>query len=146
MRPITRLSFLAVPAAALAFTAAFSSRSDDDIRAIRAAVQYYLDGHATGDAEVMARAFHPSARLQFIREGQVSIRSLEDYLSGFTGRPAADENERRRRVVMVDYTGTTAVAKIELDYPTALITDYMQLLESGGEWKIVNKIFHVERK
>ncbi|MGD2134712.1 MAG: nuclear transport factor 2 family protein [Gemmatimonadales bacterium] len=146
MRSLTRLSILAVPVAALAVTAAFSTSSDDDIRAVRATVQHYLDGHATGDAEVMARAFHPSARLQFVRDGQVSIRSLEDYLGGFTGRPAADEPERHRRVVMVDYAGTAAVAKIELDYPQALITDYMQLLEIDGEWKIVNKVFHVERK
>lgn len=118
----------------------------DETEAIRQALQYYLDGHATGDAEVMAKAFHPTARLQFVRNGEASVRSLESYLGGMSGEPASDESDRERRVVMVDYVGTVAVAKIELDYPRVLFTDYMQLLKVDGEWKIVNKIYHAERK
>jgi hypothetical protein len=38
------------------------------------------------------------------------------------------------------------MAKIVLDYPDALLTDYMSLLKIDGEWKIVNKIFTVDRK
>jgi hypothetical protein len=38
------------------------------------------------------------------------------------------------------------VGKIVLDYPNALITDYMSLLKIDGEWKIVNKIFTVQPK
>lgn len=44
---------------------------------------------------------------------------------------------------MVDVTGNAAVARIELDYPAAFITDYFSLLKIDGEWKIMNKIFHV---
>jgi hypothetical protein len=125
---------------------AFALRTQaDETEAIRQALQYYLDGHATGDPEVMANAFHPTARLQFIRNGEVSIRSLESYLGGMAGEPASDETARERRIVMVDYAGTVAVAKIELDYPGALFTDYMQLLKIDGGWKIVNKIFHADR-
>ena len=123
-----------------------SEPSDPDIEGIQQAVQYYLDGHATGDPAVMTRAFHESARLQFIRNGQYSTRTLEAYLGGMGGSPAEDEADRRRRVVSVDYTGDTGVAKLELDYPGALITDYMQLLKIEGEWKIVNKIFTVQRR
>jgi hypothetical protein len=126
---------------------AFALRTQaDETEAIRQALQYYLDGHATGDPEVMAKAFHPTARLQFIRNGEVSIRSLESYLGGLSGEPASDESNRERRIGMVDYAGTVAVAKIELDYPGALFTDYMQLLKIDGGWKIVNKIFHAERR
>jgi hypothetical protein len=126
---------------------AFALRTQaDETEAIRQALQYYLDGHATGDPEVMANAFHPTARLQFIRNGEVSIRSLESYLGGMAGEPASDESDRERRIVMVDYAGTVAVAKIELDYPRVLFTDYMQLLKIDGGWKIVNKIYHAERK
>ena len=123
-----------------------SKPSDPDIEGIQQAVQHYLDGHATGDPAVMTRAFHESARLQFIRNGQYSMRTLEAYLGGMGGSPAEDEADRRRRVVSVDYTGDTGVAKLELDYPGALITDYMQLLKIDGEWKIVNKIFTVQRR
>ena len=120
--------------------------SDPDIEGIQQAVQHYLDGHASGDSAVMTRAFHESARLQFIRDGQYSTRTLESYLGGMGGSAAEDEADRRRRVVSIDYTGNAGVAKLELDYPGALITDYMQLLKIDGEWKIVNKIFTVQRR
>jgi hypothetical protein len=146
MRMTQRLLLLAIPVAGLALSAFAMRPQPDETEAIRQSLQYYLDGHATGDPEVMAQAFHPSARLQFIRDGAVAIRPLESYLGGMRGEPAADESERERRVVMIDYEGTAAVAEIELDYPGAVITDYMQLLKVDGEWKIVNKIFHVERR
>jgi hypothetical protein len=120
--------------------------SDPDIEGIQRAFQDYLDGHATGDPAVITRAFHESARLQFVRDGQYSTRPLAAYLGGMGGSPAEDEANRRRRVVSVDYTGDAAVAKLELDYPGALITDYMQLLKIDGEWKIVNKIFTVQSR
>ncbi len=121
-----------------------SEPSDPDIEGIQQAVQHYLDGHATGDPAVMTRAFHESARLQFIRNGQYGTRTLEAYLGGMSGSPAEDEADRR--VVSVDYTGDAGIAKLELNYPDALITDYMQLLKIDGEWKIVNKIFTVQRR
>ena len=117
-----------------------------ETEAIRETLQYYLDGHATGEADIMAQAFHPSARLQWISDGEVSIRSLESYLSRMSGGPADDESQRERRISMVEYEGTAAVARIELDYPGALFIDYMQLLKVDGRWLIVNKIFHVERR
>jgi hypothetical protein len=126
---------------------AFALRQQpDETEAIRQTLQYYLDGHVTGDPEIMAKAFHPTARLQYIRNGEASVRSLESYLGGMSGEPASDESERDRRILMVDYLGTVAVAKIELDYPRVVFTDYMQLLKIDGEWKIVNKIYHAHRK
>jgi hypothetical protein len=146
MRMNRRYLAIVLPAAALVLSAFALRPQADETDAIRATLQYYLDGHATGDPEIMARAFHPSARLQFIRNGEVSIRSVDDYLGGMRGEPPQDESQRERRIVMIDYEGTAAVARIELDYPSAFFADYMQLLKVEGEWKIVNKIFHIERK
>ena len=64
------------------------------------------------------------------------------------GKPAADEASgvRKRRIESVDVTGNAATGKIVLDYPDAYIVDYMSLVKSKGEWKIVNKIFMTEMK
>ena len=51
-----------------------------------------------------------------------------------------------RRIVMVDVTGETAIAKVELDHPDALLTDYFSLLRIAGDWKIVHKTFHRQIK
>ena len=120
----------------------FSSTQSADEAGVRKALGYYLAGHATGIADTMAKGFHPDAELKFVRNGQYTRRTLAEYLSGFNGRPAADEAQRVRRIVAIDIVGNAASAKIELDYPNTLLTDYMQLLKVEGDWKIVHKIFH----
>lgn len=114
--------------------------------AVRAALEHYLQGHATGDGSHHAKVFHEVADLYWMRDGELQTRTSEEYIAGAPGSPAADEARRRRRITMVDVTGDAAVARIELDYPNALITDYMSLLKIDGEWRIVNKIFHVGQR
>lgn len=114
--------------------------------AVRAALQHYLLGHATGDGAHHAMVFHPVSNLFWIRGDTLNTRTSADYIAGASGSPAEDEDQRRREITMVDVTGDAAVAKIVLDYPDALLTDYMSLLKIDGEWKIVNKIFTVEPK
>jgi hypothetical protein len=109
--------------------------------AVRAAMEHYLAGHATGDGRHHSIVFHPESKLYFIRDGALATRTSAEYIAGSAGKPAADEAQRKRRIAMVDVTGDAAVAKIELDYPDAFITDYFTLLKVNGEWKIMNKIF-----
>jgi two-component system, LytTR family, sensor kinase len=113
---------------------------------VRQTAELYLQGQATGRGEFMRQAFHPDAKLFFIRDGKVSQVTLDEFASKFTGKPRDDEAKRKRRVVSVDVTGTAAVAKIDLDYPDAHFVDYMSLLKVDGSWKIVNKTFHVDKK
>ena len=110
---------------------------------IRAAVQRYFDGHATGSAAVMRRAFHESARLQFVREGRYAEWSLEEYLDKLPGRPPDDESKRTRRIVAVQATDDAATAELELDYPSVRFVDLLTLLLIDGDWLIVNKAFKV---
>jgi len=114
--------------------------------AVRAAVGHYLQGHATGDGAHHEKVFHPESKLFWIRNGQLNQRTSEAYIAGAPGRPADDENQRQRRIALIDITGNTAVVKVELDYPSALITDYFSMLKVDGSWKIINKIFYVEPK
>lgn len=84
--------------------------------------------------------------MMWVADGQLRTRPSGEYIAGFPGTPATDEAQRRRRVVMVDVTGDTAVPKVELDYPDMRVIDYFSLLKIGGEWKIVPKTFHREPK
>lgn len=113
---------------------------------VRAALQHYLDGHATGKGEEFAAVMHPEMKMMFLRDGQLAQRTSTEYIAGTSGRPAADEAQRRRWIESVDVTGNAAVAKIVLDYPTVRLTDYFTLLKLDGQWRIMNKIFHAEPK
>ena len=125
---------------------ALAQEAGNEEAAVRAALEHYLLGHATGDGAHHEMLFHPEAKLFWMRDGALNTRTSAAYIAGASGQPADDEDQRRREIRMVDVTGDAAVAKIVLDYPNALITDYMSLLKIDGEWKIVNKIFTVQSK
>lgn len=114
--------------------------------AVRAAIEHYFQGHATGDGAHFRKVFHPDSKLFFTREGKVAQRTSEEYISGASGKPAADEAQRKRTIDWIDVTGDAAVAKITLTYPAVTFTDYMSLLKVDGQWVIVNKLFHADRK
>jgi hypothetical protein len=114
--------------------------------AVRKAVGYYLEGHATGQGAAFAKGFHPDAKLFFNRDGKFSQLTSAEYIARAAGKPADDEAQRKRRIDFVDVTGDAAVAKITLEYPGVTLTDYMSLIKVDGEWRIVNKIFHANRE
>lgn len=120
-------------------------RPDPEEAAVRAALEHYLQGHATGLGAEFAQGMHPQGTMYFVRDGALVTRSFPDYIAGAPGKPAEDEARRRRRIAMVDITGTAAVAKVVLEYPGVTLTDYMELLKIDGRWQIVAKSFHAER-
>ncbi len=113
-------------------------------QAVRQTLDHYLAGHATGDPSHIRIAFQADAMLFWVDGGQLRQRSVADYIAGFTGRPAVDEDRRRRWIDHVDVAGSAATGRIVLEYPNARFVDYMALLKIDGEWKIVNKTFHRE--
>ena len=116
--------------------------------AVRAALDHYIQGHATGDGAHMRLAFHPAARLYWSSADTLATRTVDEYIARMPGKPAADEatGARKRRIEQIDVTGNAAIGKIVLDYPDAYIVDYMSLLKTNGEWRIINKIFMTEIK
>lgn len=110
----------------------------------RTPLENYLQGHTTGNGEFHQKAFLPESRLLFVRDGKLAQRTSAEYIKGASGKPAADEDKRTRRIEMTDVSGNAAIGKIILDYPNTYFVDYFALLKIGGEWKIVNKSFHAQ--
>ena len=122
------------------------SAQDPEEVAVRAALENYIRGHATGHGEHFRKIFHPDSKLFAVRDGKYWQLTSEEYIARAPGKPAADEEKRMRRIESVDITGNAAMAKIVLHYPQVKYTDYMSLLKIDGEWKIVNKTFYAENK
>lgn len=123
-----------------------TSAPDIDEIGIRDTISLYLNGQATGNPDYYRQAFHPDARLNGVRDGKPEQRTLTEYLALQSGRPAADEAQRKRSVSNIVVTGDAAVATIVLDYPRALTTDHMSLIRSNGRWLIVHKLYNVASK
>ena len=114
--------------------------------AVRAAIEHYFRGHATGQGEHFRKVFHPDAKLFAVREGKYWQLTSEEYIARAPGKPAADEEQRKRSIESVDSSGNAAIATVVLDYPQVKFTDYMSLLKIDGQWMIVNKTFYAEPK
>jgi hypothetical protein len=133
----------------LALTApAFAQNVDQNPEApgVRAALDHYIAGHATGSGAEFREAFHDEAKLFWMRDGKFMQRTDDEYIAGASGKPPADEAQRKRSVEILDITGDVAVAKVVLDYPTVTFVDYMSLLKTESGWKIVNKTFNAQPK
>ena len=111
----------------------------------RTAIESYFKAHALGNAEFITQAFTPEAKIQFVEGDQRKEWTRDEFATRFQ-QPAADEYRRVRRIQRLDVSGTAASAVLTLNYPQVLFTDYVSLLKTGGEWKIVSKVFSAERR
>ena len=139
---------IATSAALLAAGAADLSARWADEAAIRQTVQYYFDGGKNRDSLTLRKAFHPDARMLFARDGKLAVVPIAEYITRVgSSRPTPGEvDSTERKVVSVDVVGDAAIAKIKLQRPEAVITDYMSLLKVDGRWQIVNKVYTRETR
>ena len=105
-------------------------------------VQHYIDGAKSGRGDDMKPAFHEDATI-FGYAG-------DDLFAGPIQRLFAwnDENGPatglQARIASIDLIGTIATVRLELDnWTDHRYTDLFTLLKTDGEWKIMNKVFHL---
>jgi hypothetical protein len=115
---------------------------NDDIRQIESTIQHYINGAKSGKGNDMKPAFHQDATI-FGHIGSDlfagPIQKLFDW---------NDENGPATDIVTsitnIDVEGSIATARVESDNWTGhRFTDFFTLLKVDGEWKIMNKVFHL---
>ena len=110
--------------------------------AIAETVRHYVDGGRSGRGADMKPAFHPDATIfGYIGPDLFAgpIRKLFDWND--QNGPAT---QLEARIAGIDVTGTIATVRLELDNWTGhRFTDMFTLLKVNGEWKIINKVFHL---
>jgi hypothetical protein len=134
MRHTLLLALLLFPTVAVAQT------SPED-KAVRAVIEQYFRGHATGNPAEMRKPFLPSAHIEGNRNGVFTSWTVEQYAGNFSGKPAADEARRKRTIDRVEIAGTAAMAGATLVHGATTFTDYFVLLKVNNEWKIANKVY-----
>ena len=113
-----------------------------DQDAITEIVQYYIDGAKSGKGDDMIPAFHKDATIFGYVGADLfagPIRELFEWND--QNGPAT---ELQARIASIDVVGTVATVRLELDNWTGnQYTDLFTLLKVDGEWKIMNKVFHL---
>ena len=119
-----------------------ASASLSEYDAITRTVQHYIDGGRSGRGDDMKPAFHPDATIfGYIGPDLIAgpIQQLFDWND--QNGPAT---ELEGRIASIDIFDTVAMARLELDNWTGhRFTDLFTLLKVDGEWKIINKVFHL---
>jgi hypothetical protein len=137
-------SILSVAGAIVALSAFVSVNAAREA-AEREAVEKPLKMYLSGEPEQLKQAFHPGATMFFARNDSLIAVPIPEYIARVEeSRAKGPPPKRVERIAQVDISGTSAVARLELEYPQQKLTDYMSLVKYGGEWRIVNKIFSRE--
>ncbi len=114
--------------------------SDRD--AITTIVQHYIDGAKSGRGDDMKPAFHEGATIFGYVGADLFAGPIQNLFAW------NDENgpatELQARIAAIDLIGTVATVRLELENWTGYrFTDLFTLLKVDGEWKIMNKVFHL---
>ncbi len=105
-------------------------------------VQYYIDGAKSGKGEDMKPAFHEDATVFGYVGDDLFAGPIQKLFAWNDDNGAA--TELRVRIASIDVVGTVATVRLELDNWTGYrFTDMFTLLKVDGEWKIMNKVFHL---
>lgn len=139
-----KVSFLTLAGVVVGTAAVLHARAGvNNEEAVRAVVQLYFDGITKPDSVALRRAFAPESRLMFVRrDGSLYMTPFEDWVA-FTRRPGMAAG-KENRLLSIDIAGSAAVAKVDLEWPGVHYVDYLSLLKTRGEWRIVTKIWWQE--
>jgi len=113
-----------------------------EYEAISKVLQHYIDGARSGKGADMKPAFHADATIYGYVGSDLfagPIQNLYDWND--QNGPASGIVSR---ITYIDIVGTAASVRLESDNWTGhRFTDFFNLLKVDGQWKIMNKIFHL---
>ena len=113
----------------------------NDREAISAILQHYISGARSGSGDEMRPAFHTDATIFGFVGNDLFAGPIERlFLWTDENGPAT---ELRAEVANIDISETVATARLELEnWNGNRFTDLFTLLKIGGQWRIMNKVFH----
>jgi len=110
--------------------------------AITKTVQHYINGGKTGNTDEMKLAFHPGATI-FGYVGPEILAGPIQFLFDWNDKNGA-ATELEGRITSIDIAESVATVRLELDnWSGRRFTDLFTMLKVDGEWKIINKVFHL---
>ena len=105
-------------------------------------VQHYIDGAKSGRGDDMKPAFHEDATIFGYVGPDLFAGPIQQLFAWNDGNGPA--TGLQARIASIDLVDTVATVRLELDNWTgSRFTDMFTLLKVDGEWKIMNKVFHL---
>jgi hypothetical protein len=119
----------------------------DDKQQIENVIQLYVDSMDESNPDKVKQAFHTNAKVVGYLHGDFMEMSVDDF-AGFVSSQQPSPQEKGENVVFeilsCEIEGSTASAKVRDKYLGITFLDSLSLIKIENEWKLYNKLFHVE--
>jgi len=119
-----------------------------DKEAIRKAIlDYYHEGHVQYAPELYKKVLHPDWKFFMLDENdELQIVDRAKYCEWWDPKNRQPGREWETEFLSVDVTGNVGAVKIRLEDQNVRYTDYFNVMKLDGQWWIVHKVSHGERK
>ncbi len=120
----------------------------DPVNGLLKAVQTYFDALHYCDTKLLNDVFHESSSLFDVDEGKVFVEPIASFSKDVGGRvsPASVGQEPEYEILMIDWLSTHCVTvKIRIRAHKNVFVDHLGFVYGENGWKIVSKIWHLER-
>ena len=119
----------------------------NDKEQIESVIQLYVDSMDESNPDKVKQAFHSNAKVVGYLHGDFMEMSVDDF-AGFVASQQPSPKEKSENVVFeilsCEIEGSTAAVKVRDKYLGITFLDTLSLIKVEGEWKLYNKLFHVE--
>lgn len=120
----------------------------EDIEAVKATVQKYIDGIAQSNTDLISEAFHPQATMSGHFRGEFSIRPAAESIVAYMrkSKPTSETSpDFKGAIASISVYGTIAAATItEQGLEGANFLTYFHLHKVDDAWRITNKATYAE--
>ncbi len=119
-------------------------KANAEMLAVRTTIQQHLDGITEGNAKKLEAVWDAHAQVRFIGKDKwgkdmVQVAPAKQLIKKWTAKPSP----KNQGVIMsVDVVNNTmASAKVSLTWNGTKLIDYLTLMKTNGQWRIVGKAF-----
>ena len=119
----------------------------DDRLQIEDKINLYFDSMYESSAEKVHQAFYENAMITgYLETGlaEMTVDQFAKFVEGQQPSPKENGEEILLEIVSCEIAGETACVRVRDGYIGHIFLDTLSFLKKDDEWRIYNKLFHVE--
>ena len=117
----------------------------DDVAAVRAVVERYVDATYRADIEQLRSTFHEGAAMAGYLGDDLLVGTPEPFFADMGSRPSMSGSGTtfKAQITSIQVAGRAAAVTLEEDgfFGVFRFVNYFHLLKVDGEWKLISKTF-----
>lgn len=117
--------------------------------AVTGVLETYFDGLYHADSDRLEKAFHSKAIYATADETPLLYRTMDEYYTVVKKRvsPSSLDEPRRDVIESIEFAGeNTAFARVRCSIGTKDFIDFLTLVRTDDEWRIIAKIFQITER